>query len=157
MTFGATYAPELLLVVIASLIVLSIRAWRGVVPLAFAPRPNDLESARQYSADTERMRARLIASCVVFVLISIPHIFKLVPPNGIYGLRTALTLSNRAIWYPANAFMGWALIAASVLSGALLIRLPSTTHRYVFWMVLIAPIAVAIVASLVYVQQLAVK
>jgi len=32
--------------------------------------------------DAERKRARLIASCIVFALISIPLILKIVPPNG---------------------------------------------------------------------------
>ena len=47
--------------------------------------------------DAERKRARLIASCIVFALISIPLILKIVPPNGIYGFRNTVTLSSKAI------------------------------------------------------------
>ena len=48
-----------------------------------------------------------MASCVLLVIISVPLILEIVPPNGIYGFRVSGTLSP-AIWYPANAFMGWA-------------------------------------------------
>ena len=68
--------------------------------------------------DSERRRARLIASCIVFALISIPLILRVVPPNGVYGFRNSTTLSSKAIWYPANAFAGWALLVAAAVSAA---------------------------------------
>src|SRR5262245_14838748 len=46
----------------------------------------------------ERHRWQLVASCVLIVAISIPLIFKLVPPNGVYGFRTSLTRRSSDIW-----------------------------------------------------------
>ncbi len=74
--------------------------------------------------DVQRRRARLLASCVLIVLVSVPLILRIVPPNGIYGFRTSLTMSSAAIWYPANAFAGWALLLAAVAAGVLLTFLP---------------------------------
>ena len=104
--------------------------------------------------DTERKRAQLIASCIMLVLISIPLILRVVPPNGLYGFRTAATQSSRAIWYPANAFMGWALTIAAVLSAVVLWVLPPTVTRWRVWAAFLVPLAAALAASLVYVNRL---
>ena len=104
--------------------------------------------------DAERKRARLIASCIVFALISIPLILKIVPPNGIYGFRDSVTLSSKAIWYPANAFAGWALLVAAAVSATLLVRLPLTAKRWIVWAAFFGPICAALAASWEYVAQL---
>ena len=52
---------------------------------------------------------------VLILLLSIPLIIGIVPRNRFYGIRTRKTLSDDAIWYPANRFGGWALIIASCL------------------------------------------
>lgn len=104
--------------------------------------------------DTQRKRAQLIASSIVLVVVSVPLILGVVPPNDIYGFRIAATLSNRAIWYPANAFMGWALSIAAVISAILMLTLPATVKRWrllaAYWL----PLAGAIVASFVYLNRL---
>jgi uncharacterized membrane protein len=53
-----------------------------------------------------------------------PLILKLVPPNGFYGFRTAVTMSNKDVWYPANAFIGWALLVAAGVAATVLWILP---------------------------------
>ena len=102
------------------------------------------------------MRARLIASCVLLVVISVPLILHLVPPNGIYGFRTAATRSTPAIWYAANAFMGWALSIAAVVSVTFLVIVPRTTHRWLVWATFFVPLGAAIVLSFVYLGRLSV-
>lgn len=104
--------------------------------------------------ECERIRARLIASCVLLVIVSIPLILHLVPPNGIYGFRTGATRSTPAIWYPANAFMGWALSIAAVASATLLVLLPGTAKRWLLWAAFVAPMAGAIALSFAYLSQL---
>jgi hypothetical protein len=104
--------------------------------------------------DIQQMRARLIASCVVFAIISIPLILRVVSPNGIYGFRIAATQASRAIWYPANAFMGWALLVAAVVSVTLLIVLPGTVKRWFLLATFLAPMFGAILASFVYLKHL---
>jgi uncharacterized membrane protein len=105
-------------------------------------------------SETQRLRARLIASCVMFALISIPLILRLVPPNGIYGFRTGSTLSSPAIWYPANAFMGWTLLLAAVVSATLMVLLPAAVKRWVLWVALWVPVLGSMAASFAYLNRL---
>ena len=102
----------------------------------------------------ERYRARLGASCVALIVISVPLILRAVPPNGVYGFRVAATQSSPAIWYPANAFMGWALLVAAVISAVLLTILPATVKRWLLLATFLVPVLGAIAASFVYLNQL---
>jgi len=109
---------------------------------------------RRQPMAVERYRARLVAPCVVIAAISIPLILHLVPPNGVYGFRTSVTRASVDIWYSANAFMGWALFAGAVVSGAGLVYLPETAKR---WLLLVAfplPLLAAVVASFAYLGRL---
>lgn len=102
----------------------------------------------------ERYRARLGASCVAIMVISVPLILRAVPPNGVYGFRVAATRSSPAIWYPANAFLGWALLAAAVISTVLLWILPATVKRWLLLATFLVPMFGAIAASFVYLNRL---
>ncbi|HXS14381.1 MAG TPA: SdpI family protein [Acidobacteriaceae bacterium] len=51
---------------------------------------------------------------LVLIAVSIPLVVGLVPPNWIYGFRTAKTMSNPQIWYEANRHAGANLIAAGI-------------------------------------------
>jgi hypothetical protein len=146
--------PEIVAVLVIALAFLGARALWGVNPVPFAPRAGEFRRSRQEGTDTEQLRARLIASCVVFVIIGIPLILGVVPPNGVYGFRTSATQSSRAIWYPANAFMGWALLVGAAVSATVLVVLPRTVKRWLLWATFLAPMFGAIVASFVYLKQL---
>ena len=50
----------------------------------------------------------------LFIILSLPLIFKKVPPNHIYGFRTKRTLSNEKIWYKANKDCGLYFAAAGI-------------------------------------------
>ena len=39
----------------------------------------------------------------LLVLLSLPLMFRWVPPNRFFGLRIPSTLRNRSVWYDANA------------------------------------------------------
>jgi hypothetical protein len=145
--------PEIVVALVIPLIFLAVRALWRITPVPFGPRPSDFRHSRPEGADTDQLRARLIASCVIFVVISVPLIFKAVPPNGIYGFRTGLTQSSRSIWYPANAFMGWALLIAAIVSAGLQFALRPTVSRSLLWIAFYAPICGAIVASFIYLSQ----
>jgi hypothetical protein len=106
------------------------------------------------SEDPQRQRARLLASCVLITIISVPLILRVVPPNGVYGFRNAETLSNRAIWYQANAFMGWALVIASAISATIVVRVRMTARRSLVWAGFLLPLCGAIVAAFVYLNHL---
>ena len=51
---------------------------------------------------------------LMLIAVSIPLVIGVVPPNWIYGFRTAKTMSNPQIWYEANRHAGANLIAAGV-------------------------------------------
>jgi hypothetical protein len=102
----------------------------------------------------QRYRWQLIASSVVIAAISIPLVLRLVPPNGVYGFRTTLTRSSADIWYPANAFLGWALLVGSVTSAGILAILPMTAKRWLLVVTFFVPILVAVAASLMYLERL---
>lgn len=52
---------------------------------------------------------------VLFVGLGIPLALNKVPPNGVYGFRTAKTLASPEIWYLVNRSSGIDLIVAGVL------------------------------------------
>ena len=134
--------PEIVVVLVVAVVTLIVRM------------VSRLARRQEARVDTEQVRARLLASCILVAIISIPLIVGVVPPNGIYGFRTHLTQSSRAIWYPANAFMGWALVVAAAISGTSLALIAATAKRWMLWATFYVPLSGAIVASFVYLQRL---
>jgi SdpI/YfhL protein family len=43
----------------------------------------------------------------LFLGLSLPLIFGLIPPNRFYGVRTMETLADKGLWYRANRLGGW--------------------------------------------------
>ena len=121
---------------------------------AIARRDAGVRDLQREYLENERRRGRLLASCTGIAAISIPLILGIVPPNGVYGFRTSLTMSSPAIWYPANAFMGWALLASVVIGAALLLTLPTSTKRWTLWASFLIPVFSALAASLLYLSRL---
>jgi len=146
--------PEIIAALVLAAIAAGIRAaWR----IAGTRLGRRAETTTHRSADDDgpgRTQARLVASCVLLVIISVPLILHLVPPNGLYGFRTGATRSTPAIWYPANAFMGWSLSIAGVASAMLLVMLPTTAKRWMLWSVFVVPVAAAIALSFAYLRHL---
>jgi hypothetical protein len=48
-------------------------------------------------------------------ILALPTALGMIPPNRWYGLLTPKTLSSLNIWYSANCFSGWVLVAANGL------------------------------------------
>jgi len=115
-------------------------------------RPS-LTRSRETAAAADRESARFIAACVVYAIVGLPLILRIVPPNGVYGFRVAGT-GNAAMWYPANAFLGWALVAAAVCAAVLLITLPARIKPWVMRLAFFAPLCGALIASWLYLQAL---
>ena len=67
----------------------------------------------------------LLVACVIVFVVALPLVFKLVPPNRLYGFRTATTLSRTDVWYRSNVFTGLALMVASVLSTIIIFFVPT--------------------------------
>lgn len=51
----------------------------------------------------------------LLLILSLPLIARMVPPNRLYGFRTSAALSSEQAWYSANATAGAILAAAAVL------------------------------------------
>jgi uncharacterized membrane protein len=84
----------------------------------------------------------------VLAVLAIPLVLQRIPPNPIYGFRAPKTRSSPAVWYRANVFLGWALIASAIGSSLLaLFGVPSSVA-------LIVPIAAAVIASLFYLARM---
>jgi hypothetical protein len=151
-------ASDLLVVVLVVSAVVWVNAPKLLLPALFVPLfALSVYRWRQEGKKpraAERYRARLAVWCVALIVISVPLILKAVPPNGAYGFRVAATQSDPAIWYPANAFMGWAVSIAAVISAGLLAVLPATVKRWQLLAAFLAPALGAIAASFVYLNRL---
>ena len=42
----------------------------------------------------------------LLIVVSIPLLFRWIPPNRFYGFRIPATCANRSVWYDANALAG---------------------------------------------------
>ena len=51
----------------------------------------------------------------LIILLCVPMILEMVPPNNWYGFRTRRTLSDPNVWYPANRIAGQYFAVAGVL------------------------------------------
>jgi len=98
----------------------------------------------------------LLIICAVIAVCSIPLILKPVPPNRLYGFRTRKTLSDPQIWFSANRFAGVALLLASGASALLAVWLGETMQGSPAYgaIVLVVPLAVAVVACVLYTRTL---
>ena len=94
----------------------------------------------------------LLAMSVVTALLALPLVFKLVPPNHLYGFRTPRTLANRELWYRVNFFCGCSMLCASLMSVVLFLVLPPSPQAFLEFVV---PIAASIAASFVYLSRAA--
>lgn len=52
---------------------------------------------------------------LLVILICVPMILEMVPPNNWYGLRTRRTVSDPDVWYPANRIAGQYLAVAGTV------------------------------------------
>jgi uncharacterized membrane protein len=65
----------------------------------------------------------ILICSAVFGLISLPLIFRKVPPNPVYGYRTRITLSDEALWYEVNAYFGLRFLLSSLLPACIAVAL----------------------------------
>jgi uncharacterized membrane protein len=61
---------------------------------------------------------------VLLVLVSLPLLFRRIPPNAFYGLRVPATYADEWVWYEANALAGRDMVALGVLLAVLALVLP---------------------------------
>lgn len=95
---------------------------------------------------------------VIFVILAVPLMLRKVGPNAIYGYRTRATMSDKTLWYEANAHFGRGLFISSVISGvgALVIWMmrPPDTLIPLFVVVLVIPTLIAAIATARHIRRL---
>ena len=117
---------------------------RRRVPLTQALGPHKFENDMDLSE-------QLLGVCAVLALISLPLIVGLIPPNRFYGFRTSKTLGDSAIWYRANRFAGFAILAASAISTTLIMTMPLVPPL----LALLVPMLAAVGACFAYLRRAA--
>jgi len=103
--------------------------------------------------DTETQIFLLMVCAVIFVLC-LPLVFKLVPPNRLYGFRTRTTLSRPEVWYPANVFSGLALMIAMLIAAIIILFAPELSAGTIA-AIFVALVLCATAASFAYVKCIA--
>lgn len=107
------------------------------------------------------MRMLLSFSCLLIAGVSIPLISGQITPNPTYGFRTPLTLSNPDIWYQANAFSGWTLLIAELVTIVALWLIPNrvANRPWLIYVILLAvylmPLIICLAISLLYLNRFA--
>jgi hypothetical protein len=61
----------------------------------------------------------------ILLILALPLILGLIPPNRVYGIRTAKALTDKRVWYQVNRFGGWIVLASSLFYLAVAWRFPS--------------------------------
>jgi len=61
---------------------------------------------------------------VLFLFLCTPLIFKLIPPNRFYGVRTKKTLADKDTWYRVNMQCGWIGIISSLIYLGVMFAVP---------------------------------
>ena len=102
-----------------------------------------------------------LGACALFALVALPLAARKIPPNYLYGYRTRATLTDRAIWYDANAHFGRGLLVASAVGAAAALALyalaPGIAPDLFFKLALAAfvlPPLVAAISTARYVHRL---
>jgi uncharacterized membrane protein len=97
----------------------------------------------------------IVIAAIVLILLSLPLIFKKVPKNHYYGIRTSRTMSgSNEQWYAVNQTGGYALAIAgaiTLLSCFIAPRLLSDNHTVTLLCagVLVASVLISLGVSLV--------
>lgn len=98
---------------------------------------------------------------LLMVALAIPLILGRVPPNTWYGFRIRLTLDDPRIWYPANRYAAWLLLAVgglTIVAALVLAVVPGmAAEAYGLWMsaIMMAGVLLCLVLSVRYARRLA--
>ncbi|HEX7680588.1 MAG TPA: SdpI family protein [Thermoanaerobaculia bacterium] len=84
-------------------------------------------------------------------LVAVPLVLGLIPPNRLYGFRTAKTLSDEGIWYRVNRLAGFAVMIASAVYVAVAAGWPydrAAPDNFSIWLLHLAAFAGTLVVGL---------
>jgi len=100
-----------------------------------------------------------VASGLLLAALSVPLIFRKIPPNSLYGFRVRATLENEEVWYPANEYAGKRLLGVglgTVVAAVGLFLMPNTNvgvYASAVGGIVMVGLAVAVIQSVLYLRQ----
>jgi uncharacterized membrane protein len=92
---------------------------------------------------------------VVIALVSAPLVFRWIPQNRIYGIRTRKTLADTDAWYAINQIGGILLIVSSAMYLAFSWQLPMAGQhdpRFGLWLSHLLVFALPIALSVIWLK-----
>lgn len=97
----------------------------------------------------------MFVPATIIAVLAIPLALNLVPPNRIYGFRTAHSLADREHWFRINRIAGLALTAASAVALLVYLDQPelASGRSLVGVLVLAVPVLSALVATGMYARK----
>ena len=100
-----------------------------------------------------------VTAPVIILMLALPLIFGWIPPNRLYGFRTAKTLSSPTVWYPANRASAFFLVIASLVSLLAMFGLRGTAwspenSQAALLAIVVGPLAIALASSFLYLRKL---
>ena len=97
----------------------------------------------------------LTASFVIGA-VSVPLALGFVPPNRLYGVRTARTLADSALWYRVNRFAGCSFLVAAAASICVFAITPALAsgRSFLGLLVFLVPLFGALAAVAVYLRKI---
>ncbi len=101
-------------------------------------------------------RQDCLVTGIIIAGVSLPLVFRKIPPNGFYGFRTPRTVSDQNIWYQANWFAGWALLLAALVIEIIASVIPrgGLHDQGAGLSVIMVPVAIAVAASFGYLSRI---
>lgn len=91
---------------------------------------------------------------IMILVLSLPLILGIIPPNRIYGIRTVETLSDKDRWYQVNRYGGWSLLLSSLLYLGIAARFPSIDETDLgCWLLHLGAFAGPLLMSVAYLRH----
>jgi uncharacterized membrane protein len=97
-----------------------------------------------------------VIPAILILVVAVPLILGIIPPNHIYGVRTPKTISNAGVWYRANRAGGWMLLLDSLLYlviAAFVPNPPPPQDSLPIWLLHLVAFLGPLIVSLVLVQR----
>ncbi|HZN08047.1 MAG TPA: SdpI family protein [Pyrinomonadaceae bacterium] len=92
---------------------------------------------------------------ILVILLSIPMVMGVVPPNRYYGLRVGKTYASPELWYAGNRIGGTYILVGGIIALVLAqILVHKDASSGLTLVAVLAPILIAVFASLLHVQAL---
>jgi uncharacterized membrane protein len=88
--------------------------------------------------------------------LAVPLALKLVPPNRLYGFRTAATLADREVWFRVNRVAGFALLVAAGTAMCFYLAMPELASGSSFLgvLALVVPVVLALAVTATYARKI---